>query len=206
MKLLVLPGDGVGPEVTAEAVRVLRWFVQHRGLDLTLAERDFGIVNWHRHGTLMPDETWAQIEGADAQWQVAQTLLLGVAGRGTIDLQHGGALRVGDALRIGREGTLTLRDGLLDATLLALDGGAFNFNGGRVQLTRVEGSLLNQGGTLAPGHSPGRTDITGDYTQGAAGTLEIELASADSFDVLAVAGSAHLDGKLVIKLTEGFDA
>lgn len=66
MKLLVLPGDGVGPEVTAEAVRVLRWFAEHRGLDLTLAERDFGIVNWHKHGTLMPDETWAQIEGADA--------------------------------------------------------------------------------------------------------------------------------------------
>jgi T5SS/PEP-CTERM-associated repeat protein/autotransporter-associated beta strand protein len=147
-----------------------------------------------------------QIDGADAQWQVAHTLLLGVAGRGNLDLQHGGALRVGDALRIGREGTLTLRDGLLDASLLAFDGGLFNFYGGRVQLTRIEGSLLNQGGTLAPGHSPGRTDITGDYTQGAAGILEIELASATSFDVLAVAGSAHLDGKLVIKLTEDFDA
>jgi len=66
MRLLVLPGDGVGPEVTAEAVRVLRWFVEHRGLDLTLVERDFGIVNWHKHGTLMPDETWAQVEAADA--------------------------------------------------------------------------------------------------------------------------------------------
>jgi len=66
VKLLVLPGDGVGPEVTAEALRVLRWFAEHRGLDLTLVERDFGIVNWHKHGTLMPDETWAQIEGADA--------------------------------------------------------------------------------------------------------------------------------------------
>lgn len=66
MKILVLPGDGVGPEVTAEAVRVLRWFAEHRGLDLTLVERDFGIVNWHKHGTLMPDETWAQVEAADA--------------------------------------------------------------------------------------------------------------------------------------------
>ena len=66
MKILVLPGDGVGPEVTAQAVRVLRWFSEHRGLDLTLVERDFGIVNWHKHGTLMPDETWAQIESADA--------------------------------------------------------------------------------------------------------------------------------------------
>jgi len=66
VKLLVLPGDGVGPEVTAEALRMLRWFAEHRGFDLTLAERDFGIVNWHKHGALMPDETWAQIEGADA--------------------------------------------------------------------------------------------------------------------------------------------
>lgn len=66
MKVLVLPGDGVGPEVTAEAVRVLRWFAEHRGLDVEITERGFGMVNWVQHGTMMPEETWARIEAADA--------------------------------------------------------------------------------------------------------------------------------------------
>lgn len=66
MEVLVLPGDGVGPEVTAQAVRVLGWFADRRGLPVELAERGFGIVNWQRHGTMMPDETWERITTADA--------------------------------------------------------------------------------------------------------------------------------------------
>jgi len=65
-EVLVLPGDGVGPEVTAQAVRVLQWFADRRGLPVSLTERGFGIVNWQRHGTMMPEETWARINGADA--------------------------------------------------------------------------------------------------------------------------------------------
>ncbi len=35
-KLLVLPGDGIGPEVTARARRVIDWFVAHRGLGVEI--------------------------------------------------------------------------------------------------------------------------------------------------------------------------
>lgn len=66
MKLLVLPGDGVGTEVTEQGLRVLDWFARHRGLALDITHRYFGMENWRRHGTMMPDETWAQIQGADA--------------------------------------------------------------------------------------------------------------------------------------------
>jgi 3-isopropylmalate dehydrogenase len=66
MKLLVLPGDGVGVEVTQAAVRVLEWFRAHRGFAFELQQRDFGLVNWRKHGTMMPDETWARILEADA--------------------------------------------------------------------------------------------------------------------------------------------
>ncbi len=66
MKLLVLPGDGVGPEVTEQALRVLDWFARHRGLALDITHRHFGLENWRRHGTMMPDETWARILEADA--------------------------------------------------------------------------------------------------------------------------------------------
>ena len=64
--ILVLPGDGVGPEVTAQAVRVLDWFRKRCGLALLLTEREFGMANWQRHGTLMPEETWERITTADA--------------------------------------------------------------------------------------------------------------------------------------------
>ena len=44
----------------------------------------------------------------------------------------------------------------------------------------VHGDLLQQGGTLAPGNSPGLTTITGDYTL-AGGVLELELAGLERF-------------------------
>jgi 3-isopropylmalate dehydrogenase len=66
LDILVLPGDGVGPEVTAQAVRVLDWFRDRRGLAVSLTERGFGMANWQRHGTLMPEETWERVTRADA--------------------------------------------------------------------------------------------------------------------------------------------
>ena len=51
MKIAVLPGDGIGPEVTAEAVKVLE------ALDLpglTLFDGDVGGVAYHRHGHPLP--------------------------------------------------------------------------------------------------------------------------------------------------------
>jgi len=66
VKLLVLAGDGVGPEVTEQGLRVLDWFARHRGLSLDITHRLFGFENWRQHGTMMPDETWARILDADA--------------------------------------------------------------------------------------------------------------------------------------------
>jgi 3-isopropylmalate dehydrogenase len=64
--LLVLAGDGVGQEVTAEAQRVLSWFIEHEGLDVAVHEAPFGIAAWRADGTLMTDETWERIQRADA--------------------------------------------------------------------------------------------------------------------------------------------
>jgi 3-isopropylmalate dehydrogenase len=66
IEVVVLPGDGVGPEVTAEAVRVLEWFVKHRGVPLRFTHRQFGMSNWIEHRTMMPEETWERITSADA--------------------------------------------------------------------------------------------------------------------------------------------
>ena len=57
----LLPGDGVGPEVVAEARRA----VDALGLELDWKELPWGSAHWHEHGRMMPDDwrealrTWA---------------------------------------------------------------------------------------------------------------------------------------------------
>ncbi|WP_305095604.1 3-isopropylmalate dehydrogenase [Croceibacterium aestuarii] len=63
MKIAVLPGDGIGPEIMAEARKVLD------GLDLpglTLWEADVGGIGYKRHGHPLPPETLEMAKGADA--------------------------------------------------------------------------------------------------------------------------------------------
>ncbi len=66
LRITVLPGDGIGPEVTDEAVRVLEWFVAHRGVKLAMERHLFGAAAWEAQGTTMPAATWDAILSADA--------------------------------------------------------------------------------------------------------------------------------------------
>ena len=60
--VVCLPGDGIGPEVMVEAVRVLCALP----LELELIERDFGGIAIDRHGVPLPDDTLEACLGADA--------------------------------------------------------------------------------------------------------------------------------------------
>jgi 3-isopropylmalate dehydrogenase len=62
---LVLPGDGIGPEIMPEVKKIAGWFQRH-GVDFTLDEELYGIASWKAYKTLMRDETWAKIMAADA--------------------------------------------------------------------------------------------------------------------------------------------
>ncbi|BDG73210.1 3-isopropylmalate dehydrogenase [Roseomonas fluvialis] len=66
LDIVVLPGDGIGPEVTDEAVRVLDWFVTHRAVPLRMTRHLFGSAAWAAERTAMPDRTWAAIMAGDA--------------------------------------------------------------------------------------------------------------------------------------------
>jgi len=79
LEIVVLPGDGIGPEVIAEAVRVLDWFVAKRGVPLRMTHHLFGAAAWAAEGTTMPGATWDAIMAADA-------LLFGATG--SLDQQH----------------------------------------------------------------------------------------------------------------------
>jgi 3-isopropylmalate dehydrogenase len=71
--LAVLPGDGIGPEVTAEGVRVLAAVAAKFGHDFTFREALIGGSAIDRLGTALPAETSALCRTADA-------ILLGAVG------------------------------------------------------------------------------------------------------------------------------
>ena len=72
-KIAILPGDGIGPEIVAEAVKVLECLRQDHGLDIELEHAPVGGAAYDAHGTTLPDETLALARAADA-------ILLGAVG------------------------------------------------------------------------------------------------------------------------------
>jgi 3-isopropylmalate dehydrogenase len=66
LNILVVPGDGIGLEVTQEAVRVLRHVAAKWNHELSLTEGLLGGVAIHKVGTPFPDETARLAADADA--------------------------------------------------------------------------------------------------------------------------------------------
>jgi 3-isopropylmalate dehydrogenase len=73
MKLLILPGDGIGPEVMAEVRKVIGWLSANRGLDFKVEEDLVGGAAYDVHGVPLADATMAKAQAVDA-------VLLGAVG------------------------------------------------------------------------------------------------------------------------------
>jgi len=54
-RIAVIPGDGIGPEVVREAVRILRHFQETKGLELELVDFDWGAEKFLRDGVTLPE-------------------------------------------------------------------------------------------------------------------------------------------------------
>lgn len=65
-KIAVLAGDGIGPEVMAEAVKVLEVVQAEYGFNLDLTFADVGGAGIDNHGKALPDSTLATCEQSDA--------------------------------------------------------------------------------------------------------------------------------------------
>ena len=65
-RLLILPGDGIGPEVMAEVRRLMDWFDKRRAVSFDVTEGLVGGVSYDKHGTPITDETMEQAMEADA--------------------------------------------------------------------------------------------------------------------------------------------
>lgn len=106
------------------------------------------------------------------------------AGLGTLVLTGNNAFGGGLTASAGR---LTV-NGLLTNNALVQAGGTLGGSGTVVNLT-------NTGGTVAPGNSIDTLDVTGDFSQDSAGTLEIEFDASD-IDQLDITGDATLAGTI----------
>ncbi|MGY6410514.1 MAG: 3-isopropylmalate dehydrogenase [Alkalilacustris sp.] len=71
--LLILAGDGIGPEVMAEVRRVIDWFGARRGLAFDVSEDLVGGAAYDVHGTPLTDATMEKAQAVDA-------VLLGAVG------------------------------------------------------------------------------------------------------------------------------
>ncbi|MFQ5487475.1 MAG: 3-isopropylmalate dehydrogenase [Gammaproteobacteria bacterium] len=72
-KILILPGDGIGPEIVAEAVKVLEHLHIHHGLNVELEQALVGGGAYEATGSPLPEETLSLAHAADA-------VLLGAVG------------------------------------------------------------------------------------------------------------------------------
>ena len=65
-KLLVLPGDGIGPEVMREVRRVIDWMARRRMVSFDISEDLVGGASIDARGTPIADETMQKAKDADA--------------------------------------------------------------------------------------------------------------------------------------------
>lgn len=71
--LLILAGDGIGPEVMDQVKRIIDWYGDKRGLAFDVSEDLVGGAAYDKHGTPLHDDTMAKAQEVDA-------VLLGAVG------------------------------------------------------------------------------------------------------------------------------
>jgi 3-isopropylmalate dehydrogenase len=73
INLAVIAGDGIGPEVVTQGIRILDAVAAKYDTTFTKTEYDLGAGFWHRTGEVLPDSVMAEIAKSDA-------ILLGAVG------------------------------------------------------------------------------------------------------------------------------
>src|SRR5580692_8382315 len=96
IRLAVVGGDGIGPEVVAEALKVLRAAVS--GVTIDETSYDLGARRWHRTGETLPDAVLEEIKGHDA-------ILLGAVGDPSVPCPLAAARPESVDMVVVREGT-----------------------------------------------------------------------------------------------------
>jgi len=121
---------------------------------------------------------FVQVAGAGSRFETGQQLQIGVLGEGVLQVDSGGLAQAGTFI-VGRGG------------VISGDGGV------------LEGLVRIQGGTLAPGNSPGRLTIVGDLVIDS-GTLLLEALDAGQIDGIDVQGTVSIGAGVNFDVLLGF--
>jgi T5SS/PEP-CTERM-associated repeat protein len=151
------------------------------------------------------------IAGVGSSWSLGGGIAVGSAfsSQALVTISPGGTLTAGGETLILSHGTVKLEGGTFTTSAIKFQGtgGQFNWTSGTLHVGTYNGNLVNSAGVLAPGQSAGTTTVTGNFTQQAAGILQIEIGgitAGTQFDTLAVTGTANLGGTLQVELISSF--
>lgn len=94
MRLIVLPGDGIGPEIMASAVDVLETASKRFDLGLTFDYDDVGFVSLEKHGTTLREEVLERAKEYDG-------ILLGTQSHADYPVPEKGGRNISASFRVG---------------------------------------------------------------------------------------------------------
>jgi hypothetical protein len=149
----------------------------------------------------------ANVAGSTITVQNPMSLTQNFVNQGTIDVQGSAILSVaaGKTYEQQAGGVTNLSAA---GSRLTVPGGV-TVTGGTLQgVGSIDADVVNSGGTVSPGNSPGTLTINGNFTQNGTGLYmeEIDGPAPGQFDQLIVLGTATLGGTLVIGSTNGYQA
>src|SRR5919198_2942869 len=102
MRIAVLPGDGIGPEIASSAVAVLEAVERKFSLGLHFETHEIGLASLRREGTTLPDRVLAAGRAADG-------IVLGPVSHLEYPPREEGGLNPSGALRIALDLYANLR-------------------------------------------------------------------------------------------------
>ena len=188
------------------------------------------------HASLIADGSspgTVTVSGTNSRWNNSGDLTVGNIGHGILNITGGGQVTsanavigqamgsVGEVLVDGPNSMWTSSGAITVSSFAPGTGTLTVSNGGKVSVqdflsVRVLGTLKGDGqiignvtnvGVVAPGTSPGALHVTGNFSQGASGKMQIELAGTtpgSGYDQLLLSGAATLHGTLELSLINGF--
>jgi hypothetical protein len=158
----------------------------------------------------------ATIYFSNGQFEVDKRMLMAIddpASNADVDFQLGSTAVIGDFLGISHNGVtpnghgnghLTVCDSTLTVPTIRIGKTGTLAGGGPTGTANITAEIEVQGGTIAPGCSPGEMTVDGNMTF-TDGELRIEIDNSNSFDVLTVLGNLDfVDGIVVFEFGNGF--